>query len=70
MAELQYKTTIPVDSSHLKVILLIYAYLSDIEMPNQEYIVDAKTVFDQALRILQVCKFYPFGYVPNTSYIY
>lgn len=45
------------DSSHLKVILLIYAYLSDLEMPNQEYIVDAKTVFDQALRILQVCSY-------------
>lgn len=28
-------------------------YLADLELPNQEYIVDLKSVLDQALRILQ-----------------
>lgn len=50
---LEFKTNIPMDSPHLKVMLLIYSYLSDIELPTREYMVDTKTVLDQALRILQ-----------------
>lgn len=50
---LEYRTSIPMDSPHLKVILLIYAYLSDLEPPTREYMVDTKSVLDQALRILQ-----------------
>lgn len=42
------------DSPHVKVYILLYMYLSDLELPNQEYIVDCKSVLDQALRILQV----------------
>lgn len=42
------------DSPHLKVNLLLQMYLNDLELPNQEYIVDLKSVLDQALRILQV----------------
>lgn len=42
------------DSSHVKVSILLQMYLSDYELPNQEYIVDLKSVLDQALRILQV----------------
>lgn len=50
---LDFKTNIPMDSPHLKVMLLIYAYLSDLELPTREYEVDTKSVLDQALRILQ-----------------
>lgn len=42
------------DSPHVKVSILLQMYLSDLELPNQEYIVDLKSVLDQALRILQV----------------
>lgn len=42
------------DSPHLKVNLLLQMYLNDLELPNQEYTVDLKSVLDQALRILQV----------------
>lgn len=52
-AALHYKTNIPMDSPHLKVILLTYAYLNDLELPTREYVVDTKGVLDQALRILQ-----------------
>lgn len=52
-ASLDYKTSVPMDSPHLKVLLLIYAYLSDLELPTREYVVDTKSVLDQALRILQ-----------------
>ncbi|KAI4463430.1 sec63 domain-containing [Holotrichia oblita] len=41
------------DSPHLKVNLLLQMYLNDLELPNQEYTVDLKSVLDQALRILQ-----------------
>lgn len=50
---LNYKTSIPMDSPHLKVILLIYSYLSNLDPPTREYMVDTKSVLDQALRILQ-----------------
>lgn len=50
---LQFRTNIPMDSPHLKVLLLIYAYLGDLEPPTREYMVDTKSVLDQALRILQ-----------------
>lgn len=50
---LEYRTTIPMDSPHLKVILLMYTYLSNLEPPTREYMVDTKSVLDQALRILQ-----------------
>lgn len=42
------------DSPHVKVSILLQMYLSDLELPNQEYIVDLKSVLDQSLRILQV----------------
>ncbi|KAK9889219.1 hypothetical protein WA026_004497 [Henosepilachna vigintioctopunctata] len=41
------------DSPHLKVYLLIYCYINGIELPNQEYVIDLKTVFDQIVRIIQ-----------------
>lgn len=44
----------PYDAAHVKVGLLIHAYLTNFEFPNQEYLVDFKSVMDQALRILQV----------------
>lgn len=50
---LNYKTN-DYDSPHVKVNILLQMYLSDIELPNQEYIVDLKSVLDQAIRILQV----------------
>lgn len=50
---LEFRTNVPMDSPHLKVMLLIYAYLSDLELPTREYMVDTKSVLDQALRILQ-----------------
>lgn len=50
---LRYKTSLPMDSPHLKVILLIYVYLYNLEPPTREYSIDTKTVLDQALRILQ-----------------
>lgn len=57
MKLLDFKTTLSPDSSHLKVTVLLYAYLGDVELPNQEYVVDLKSILDQALRILQVCTF-------------
>lgn len=43
----------PIDSPHVKVYILLHMYLGNLELPNQEYIVDCKSVMDQALRILQ-----------------
>ncbi|KYB27053.1 activating signal cointegrator 1 complex subunit 3 [Tribolium castaneum] len=51
--DLNVKTRQPFDSPHLKVLLLIKCYLSDKKLPNQEYVVDLKTVFDQVIRIMQ-----------------
>lgn len=45
------------DSPHLKVNLLLQMYINNMDLPNQEYIVDLKSVLDQALRILQVSYF-------------
>lgn len=47
------KTRLSFDSPHLKVLLLIKCYLSDKKLPNQEYVVDLKSVFDQIIRIIQ-----------------
>lgn len=41
------------DSPHLKVQILMEMYLSEMDLPNQEYIVDLKSALDQSLRILQ-----------------
>lgn len=51
---LNYKVNNEFDSPHVKVSILLQMYLADLELPNQEYIVDLKSVLDQALRILQV----------------
>jgi activating signal cointegrator complex subunit 3 len=51
--DMNLKTRQPFDSPHLKVLLLIKCYLSDKKLPNQEYVVDLKTVFDQVIRIIQ-----------------
>lgn len=53
LIDLNMKTRHNLDSPHLKVLLLIKCYLSDKKLPNQEYVVDLKTVFDQVIRILQ-----------------
>lgn len=51
--QLKFRTNLPMDSPHLKVILLMYAYLDKKEPPTREYMVDTKSMLDQALRILQ-----------------
>lgn len=51
--DMNIKTRLPYDSPHLKVMLLLKCYLSDKKLPNQEYVLDLKSVFDQILRILQ-----------------
>lgn len=49
---LHYKVT-NFDSPHVKVSILLQMFLGNLELPNQEYIVDLKSVLDQAMRILQ-----------------
>lgn len=51
--DLNMKTRLSFDSPHLKVLLLIKCYLTDKKLPNQEYVVDLKSVFDQVIRIIQ-----------------
>lgn len=51
--QLRYKTNIPMDSPHIKVVLLMYLYLANKEPPTREYMIDTKSMLDQALRILQ-----------------
>ncbi|KAL3290201.1 hypothetical protein HHI36_023560 [Cryptolaemus montrouzieri] len=53
MRDLNLQIAMSPDSPHLKVYLLIYCYINGIELPNQEYVIDLKTVFDQIIRIIQ-----------------
>ena len=41
------------DSPFVKVYILLQMYFGNVDLPNQEYTVDLKSVLDQALRILQ-----------------
>ncbi|XP_050304437.1 activating signal cointegrator 1 complex subunit 3 [Anthonomus grandis grandis] len=50
--ELDVKTNFPFDSPCLKVLLMIKCYLLDCVLPNQEYVLDLKSVLDQIIRII------------------
>lgn len=52
--ELGIKTSFPYDSPCLKALLMIKCYLLDINLPNQEYVLDLKSVLDQIIRIIHV----------------
>ncbi|XP_018561947.1 activating signal cointegrator 1 complex subunit 3 isoform X3 [Anoplophora glabripennis] len=50
--ELGIKTSFPYDSPCLKALLMIKCYLLDVNLPNQEYVLDLKSVLDQIIRII------------------
>ncbi|XP_045481609.1 activating signal cointegrator 1 complex subunit 3-like [Harmonia axyridis] len=53
MCDLKLNIGLGPDSPHLKIYLLIYCYMNGVELPNQEYVIDLKSVFDQIIRIIQ-----------------
>ncbi|KAL1501849.1 hypothetical protein ABEB36_007098 [Hypothenemus hampei] len=50
--EMDIKTNFPYDAPCLKVLLMIKCYLLDAVLPNQEYVLDLKSVLDQIIRII------------------
>ncbi|XP_066155619.1 activating signal cointegrator 1 complex subunit 3-like [Euwallacea fornicatus] len=50
--QLDIVTNFPFDSPCLKVLLMVKCYLLDINLPNQEYVLDLKSVLDQIIRII------------------
>lgn len=50
--DLDIKSNFPFDSPSLKVLLMIKCYLLDANLPNQEYVLDLKSVLDQIIRII------------------
>ncbi|XP_074028472.1 activating signal cointegrator 1 complex subunit obelus isoform X3 [Leptinotarsa decemlineata] len=50
--ELELRTSFAYDSPCLKTLLMIKCYLLDINLPNQEYVLDLKSVLDQVIRII------------------
>ncbi|KAF7284822.1 hypothetical protein GWI33_021579 [Rhynchophorus ferrugineus] len=50
--ELDVRSNFPFDSPSLKVLLMIKCYLLDANLPNQEYVLDLKSVLDQIIRII------------------
>ena len=42
------------DSPHTKALLLLWSHLSRGQLPSPDFATDAKSVLDQAIRILQV----------------
>lgn len=53
MKDLNIEIDVGPESPAAKVYILIYCYMNGIVFPNQEYIMDLKSVFDQIIRILQ-----------------
>ncbi|ENN76138.1 hypothetical protein YQE_07311, partial [Dendroctonus ponderosae] len=52
--ELEVRTDFAFDSPCLKVLLMLKCYLLDVSLPNQEYVLDLKSVLDQIVRIVHV----------------
>ncbi|CAG9769327.1 unnamed protein product [Ceutorhynchus assimilis] len=50
--KLDIKTSFPFDSPYLKVLIMLKCYLLNKNLPNQEYILDLKSVLDQIIRII------------------
>ncbi|KAJ8934567.1 hypothetical protein NQ318_017266 [Aromia moschata] len=50
--ELGIKSSFPYDSPALKTLIMVTCYLLDINLPNQEYVLDLKSVLDQIIRII------------------
>nr|CAH7750403.1 unnamed protein product [Callosobruchus chinensis] len=50
--DLGIRTNFAFDSPALKALLMIKCYLMDVNLPNQEYVLDLKSVLDQIIRII------------------
>ncbi|KAJ8984827.1 hypothetical protein NQ317_013026 [Molorchus minor] len=50
--EIGITTSFQYDSPELKALIMITCYLLDVNLPNQEYVLDLKSVLDQIIRII------------------